>query len=521
MATIRMIPAIKRVGNRDRKEEVPKLRVAAYCRVSTETDEQATSYEAQIEHYTEYIRKNPAWEFAGIYADDGISGTNTKKREEFNRLIEDCMAGQIDMVVTKSISRFARNTLDCLNYIRKLKEKNIPVFFEKEGINTMDAKGEVLHTIMASLAQQESQSLSQNVRLGLQYRYQQGKVQICTNRFLGYDKDEEGKLIINPKEAEVVRRIFREYLEGKSYHEIGKGLTADGIKTAAGSDFWLASTLRKILRNEKYIGDALLQKTVTTDFLTKKRVENKGLVPQYYVEGSHEPIIPKKLFMCVQEEMIRRANLATGTGKRRVYSGKYALSSIVYCAHCGDVFQRTHWNVHDRKKIVWRCVSRLHKKDRDFDCPARTVIEADLHAAVVQAIREVCLKPDAYLPQLKANIEKMIVHDNSGPVAELDGKITELEQQILQRTRASQDCDDLGQEVIRLREEKYKLQLEDATKVSTRQKITELEKVIAEIGGKVDEYEEALVRKLIERITVYDDYFMVEFKSGIEIDVRL
>ena len=167
MATITMIPAIKRVGSRARKEEAPKLRVAAYCRVSTETDEQATSYEAQIEHYTEYIRKNPAWEFAGIYADDGISGTNTKKSEEFNRLIDDCMAGQIDMVVTKSISRFARNTLDCLNYIRKLKEKNIPVFFEKEGINTMDAKGEVLLTIMASLAQQESQSLSQNVRLGL------------------------------------------------------------------------------------------------------------------------------------------------------------------------------------------------------------------------------------------------------------------------------------------------------------------------------------------------------------------
>ena len=176
MATITMIPATKRVGNRAREEEAPKLRVAAYCRVSTDTDEQATSYDAQIEHYTEYIKKNPTWEFAGIYADDGISGTNTKKREEFNRLIDDCMGGRIDMVVTKSISRFARNTLDCLNYIRQLKDKNIPVYFEKEGINTLDAKGEVLLTIMASLAQQESQSLSQNVRLGLQYRYQQGKV---------------------------------------------------------------------------------------------------------------------------------------------------------------------------------------------------------------------------------------------------------------------------------------------------------------------------------------------------------
>lgn len=225
--------------------------------------------------------------------------------------------------------------------------------------------------------------------------------------------------------------------------------------------------------------------------------------------------------MCVQEEMVRRANLVTGTGKRRVYSGKYALSSIVYCAHCGDVFQRTHWNVHGRKKIVWRCVSRLHKKDRDFDCPARTVMEADLHAVVVQAINEVCAKQELYLPQLKANIEKMLGDDNSGPVAELNRQIEELEQQILQRTRAKQDCDDLGQEVIRLREEKYQLQLEDATKESTRQKIAELEKAIAEIGGKVEEYEEALVWKLIERITVYDDYYTVEFKSGIEIDVRL
>ena len=328
------------------------------------------------------------------HADDGISGTNTKKREEFNRMIDDCMAGQIDMVVTKSISRFARNTLDCLNYIRQLKDKNIPVYFEKE------------LTIMASLAQQESQSLSQNVRLGLQYRYQQGKVQVCTNRFLGYDKDETGKLVINPEEAEVVRRIYREYLEGKSYYEIGKGLTADGIKTAAGSVFWLATTLRKILRNEKYIGDALLQKTITTDFLTKKRVENKGIVSQYYVESSHEAIIPKELYMMVQEKMVRRANLETGTGKRRIYSGKYVLSSIVYCAHCGDVFQRTHWNVHGRKKIVWRCVSRLHKKDRDINCPARTVTEADLHAVVVQAINEVCAKSvqsqDNYLPSCKS-----------------------------------------------------------------------------------------------------------------------
>jgi DNA invertase Pin-like site-specific DNA recombinase len=267
-----LIPAKRQVGNNERKEENPRLKVAAYCRVSTDSDEQATSYDAQVKHYTEYIQKNPEWEFAGIYADDGISGTNTKKRNEFNRMIDDCMAGNIDMIITKSISRFARNTLDCLKYIRQLKEKNIPVYFEKESINTLDAKGEVLLTIMASLAQQESQSLSQNVKLGLQYRYQQGKVQVNHNRFLGYTKDKNGHLIIDPEQAEIVKRIYREYLEGSSMDKIAIGLEADGILTGAGNTKWHTSTINKILRNEKYMGDALLQKTYTVDFLTKKRI---------------------------------------------------------------------------------------------------------------------------------------------------------------------------------------------------------------------------------------------------------
>ncbi len=276
---VTVIPARQRMGGGIKKEEKPKLRVAAYCRVSTDSDEQATSYETQIEHYTSFIQKNPEWELAGIFADDGISGTNTKKREEFNSMIDECMAGKIDMIITKSISRFARNTLDCLKYIRELKSKNIPVFFEKENINTMDSKGEVLLTIMASLAQQESQSLSQNVKLGLQYRYQQGLVQVNHNRFLGYTKDEDGRLVIVPEEAEIVKRIYREYLEGASLAQIGDGLEADGILTGAGKKQWLATTIKKILSNEKYIGDALLQKTYTVDFLSKKRVKNNGIVP--------------------------------------------------------------------------------------------------------------------------------------------------------------------------------------------------------------------------------------------------
>jgi site-specific DNA recombinase len=243
---VMIIPAIKRVGNSRKEDETPKLRVAAYCRVSTDSDEQASSYGVQIEHYTEFIKKNSEWEFAGIFADDGISGTNTKNRDEFNRMIDECMAGKIDMVITKSISRFARNTLDCLQYIRKLKDKNVAVYFEKENINTLDAKGEIMLTIMASLAQQESQSLSQNVKLGYQYRYQQGEVMVNCSRFLGYTKDENKRLVIVPEEAEIVKRIYREYLEGSSMDKIKKGLEADGILTGAGKKRWHTSTIRKI-----------------------------------------------------------------------------------------------------------------------------------------------------------------------------------------------------------------------------------------------------------------------------------
>lgn len=272
------------------------------------------------------------------------------------------MASKIDMAITKSISRFVRNTLDCLKYIRQLKKKNISVYFEKENINTMDAKGEVLLTIMASLAQQESQSFSQNVKLGLQFRYQAGKVQVNHNRFLGYTKDDEGSLVIVPEEAEIVLRIYREYLEGASLFQIGQGLEADGIKTAAGSDCWLQSTLKKILTNEKYIGDALLQKTYTVDFLNKKRVANNGIVPQYYVENSHPAIIPREKFMKVREEMYCRAHMECGPDqKRRIYSSRYALSSIVYCAHCNDIFRRINWNNRGCKSTVWRCLSRVEK----------------------------------------------------------------------------------------------------------------------------------------------------------------
>ena len=237
------------------------------------------------------------------------------------------------MIITKSISRFARNTLDCLKYIRLLKDINIPVYFEKESINSMDAKGEVLLTIMASLAQQESQSLSQNVKLGIQYRFQEGKVMVNASRFLGYTKDKDGNLVIEPKEAEIIKRIYREYLDGFSSNKIADGLMRDGILNGAGNARWHTSNITSILRNEKYIGDALLQKTYTTDFLTKTRIKNNGTVPQYYVEDNHPPIIPKDLYMMVQEELVKRRVVHTSSnGKKRNFSSNHCFSQIVFVA---------------------------------------------------------------------------------------------------------------------------------------------------------------------------------------------
>lgn len=517
--SVTIIPARVRIGNNISKEAKPKLRVAAYCRVSTDSDEQATSYEVQVEHYTAFIKKNEEWEFAGIFADDGISGTNTKKREEFNRMIDECMAGNIDMVITKSISRFARNTLDCLKYIRQLKEKNIPVFFEKENINTMDSKGEVLLTIMASLAQQESESLSNNVKMGLQFRYQNGEVQVNHNRFLGYTKDKNGHLIIDKEEAVIVKRIFREYLEGSSLAQIGKGLMADGILTAAGKPTWRPETLKKILQNEKYIGDALLQKTYTVDVLTKRRVKNTGFMPQYYVENNHDAIIPRELYTQVQEEMIRRANLHSGQSEhKRVYSSKYALSCIVYCSKCGEIYRRVAWNNRGKRSIVWRCVTRVEKGPSA--CDAETVQETELQAAVIKAINLALGGKDEMLEVLQKNIESVLKEEEENSTESIDAQLRVLQQELLQRVNSKRDYDDLVNEIERLQVEKQKVTVDKAEREGIKMRIAEMKDFLDSQKCEIEEYDEQLVRKMIEKVIVYDDRFDVEFKSGARVDVE-
>lgn len=516
---VTVLPARKNARGKKEDEEKSKLRVAAYCRVSTDSDEQATSYEAQIEHYTDYINGHPDWVLAGIYADDGISGTNTKKREEFNRMIDECMAGNIDMVITKSISRFARNTLDCLKYIRQLKEKSIPVYFEKENINSMDSKGEVMLTIMASLAQQESQSLSQNVKLGLQYRYQQGEIQVNCNRFLGFTKDENKRLVIVPEEAEIVKRIYREYLEGASMLKIARGLEADGILNGAGHKKWHTSNINQILRNEKYIGDALLQKTYTTDFLTKKRVKNHGIVPQYYVENSHEAIIPREIFMQVQEELIRRRIVHTSpNGKNRTFSSIHCFSNMIICGGCGEFYRRIHWNNRGKKSVVWRCISRL--ENTGLYCDARTVLESTIEQVLVTAINQTLCGKDTFLATLQNNIEAVLCHNNDQTLAGIDERLSELQAELLKLASSKADYEKVGDEIYRLREEKQKLQLENAGRDDLKKRISDMDTFLREQPTTLTEYDDALVRRLIEKVTVYEDKFTVGFKSGLTMDVE-
>lgn len=364
------------------------LRVAAYCRVSTVFEQQENSYEAQIAYYTEKTENNPNWILAEIYADDGRSATNTKKRNDFNAMIEDCMAGKIDLVITKSVSRFARNTVDSLLFIRMLKEKNIGIIFEKEGINTLESTGELLITVLSSQAQEESRNISENTRWGIVRQFEKGIFHINHKKFMGYTVDENGQLIIVPEEAEIVRIIFLLFIEGQSYSQICRILEDTGIKTVTGNTKWARCVIEKMLSNEKYMGDALLQKTYTIDFLTKKRVINKGIVSQYYIKGNHEAIIPEDLFLNVQKEKARRASMLYGEDTvRKQYSGKYALSNVLVCGECGYPYRRVTRSKAGKVKIVWRCLNRLKNGIRDCK-NSPSITEDVLHNMVADAINK-------------------------------------------------------------------------------------------------------------------------------------
>ena len=311
MPKVTVIPATRDFHTGNLKNDLRKKRVAAYARVSTNSEEQQTSYEAQVDYYTKYIKSRPDWEFVEVYTDEGITATNTKKREGFKEMVENALAGNIDLIITKSVSRFARNTVDSLTTIRKLKDKGIEVFFEKENIYTLDSKGELVLTIMSSLAQEESRSISENVTWGRRKQFADGNVCLPYKHFLGYKKGEDGKPEVVPAEAAIIRLIYMLFLEGKTPGAIADYLTEQGFPTPTNkSKVWHLKTVESILTNEKYKGSAILQKKYTVNYLEKKMAVNDGQVPKYYIEESHEAIIPPGEFEMVQEEMKRRKSLS-------------------------------------------------------------------------------------------------------------------------------------------------------------------------------------------------------------------
>jgi DNA invertase Pin-like site-specific DNA recombinase len=380
MPNIRVIPATVCQTSAQSKNSAVKRKVAAYARVSTDSEEQLTSYEAQVDYYTKYILGREDWEFIKVYTDEGISAVNTKHREGFKAMVADALTGGIDLIVTKSVSRFARNTVDSLTTVRKLKEHGIEVYFEKENIYTFDGKGELLITIMSSLAQEESRSISENVTWGQRKRFSDGKVSMPYKQFLGYERGDDGIPKIVDSEAETVRGIFRLFIGGMTFSAIAKRLTDDGIPTPGSKTVWQTAVVRSILSNEKYKGDALLQKCFTVDFLTKKQKVNEGEVPQYYVQNSHPAIIAPDEFDAVQVEILRRKRTGRPSRCDSPFSGK------IVCGECGGFYGSKVWSSNSKyRKTIWRCND---KYNGDAKCDTPHVTEEDVKQAFLAAFNK-------------------------------------------------------------------------------------------------------------------------------------
>ena len=385
------------------------IKQLTYCRVSTKQDEQLNSYENQVNHYTERIHREPGWKLVGIYADKGITGTSMKKRDEFNKLIRQCKRGRVDMIIVKSISRFARNTLDCIKITRMLREIKVDVYFEEQNLHSIDPASEFYISIYGSIAQSESENISHNVAWGKAQSAKEGNVSFTYKSFLGYRKGADGKPEIDPAQAITVRRIYMEFLAGSSLQQIADGLTADGIPTPMGKAVWQPGVIQSILSNVKYKGDALLGKTYVEDCISKKVRINGGERPQYYVENNHPAIIDADTFAQVQEELARRASkrkvkqIGTTTEQGK-YCGKYALTELLVCGECGTPYRRCTWTAGGQKRIVWRCINRLDY-GKKYCHHSPTMEEAPLQEAIMNAILNTAKSNPDILQTLKMHIQ--------------------------------------------------------------------------------------------------------------------
>ena len=521
---ITVIPATRDKFTALPTASIAKRRVAAYARVSTDSDEQFTSYEAQIDYYTNYIKKRDDWEFVKVYTDEGISGTNTKRREGFNEMIADALAGKIDLIVTKSVSRFARNTVDSLVTVRTLKEHHVEVFFEKENIYTFDSKGELLITIMSSLAQEESRSISENVTWGQRKRFADGKVTMPFSHFLGYDRGEDGQPVINEKEAEVVRLIYKMFLEGKTPSGICKHLDALGIPTPSGKTKWSQSTILSILQNEKYKGDALLQKKYTVDFLTKKQKVNEGEIPQYYVEGSHPAIITPMDFDMVQNEIARRKSLGHG------YSGMSIFASKLICGDCGCFYGKKTWHSNDPyRREIWRC---NHKFGGESKCETPTLDTETIQQMFLKAYNTLMADRDILLKACEAM--RSLVCDCTEQNAEIDRLneelqvIAELVSQCIKDNASKEQSQEeytkkYNSLVSRYERTQKRLKFVTTERDSRMQRDREFRIFIGTIEKQplaLEHWDEKLWISLLETATVHkDNRITFLFKNGTAIDI--
>ena len=509
-----------------------QLRVAAYCRVSTEQEEQQSSYQVQIAYYTDLINRKKEWSLVGIFADEGISGTQTKNRTEFKRMIRMCKNKKIDLVITKSISRFARNTVDCLEYVRQLKDLGIGVIFEKENINTLTMTSEFMIALYGSFAQAESESISKNVSWGKEKAYREGKVQFQYKHLLGYKRGDDGEPEIVPEEAETVRLIFKLFLDGYSMKEIAITLKSLGKLNKYGDVEWRSNTISRILQNEKYVGDALLQKTFTVDCITHKIVKNHGERPLYLVTDHHDPIVDRDTYNRVQQELARRSSkrkisdkTVTEQGK---YSSKYALSELLICGHCGTPYRRTTWSARGKKQIVWRCISRLeHGKKYCPDSP--TIKEEQLHKAIIHAINNYYSCRNDIARILKATIGTVLECQGQEEIISIENRLKEIDQarNDLVGLIASGGCDEdkLDSEFSRLYGEEQQLSerldtLKSQNKISaeTQAKLDKIMDMIENEKFELETFDNVLIRKLIECVKVLGKTeILVIFKGGYEV----
>ena len=493
-----------------------KRKVAAYARVSTDHEDQLNSYEAQCDYYSNYIRKRDDWEFAGIYADEGISGTSTKKREKFNQMVKDAMAGRIELIVTKSVSRFARNTVDSLTTIRELKDHGVEVYFEKENIWTFDGKGELLLSIMSSLAQEESRSISQNVTWGWRKRFADGKVVMTFGSFLGYDRGEDGKPVINPEQAEIIRYIYGEFLAGLSYYAIAQKLMSLGIPSPRGKEVWGGSTVKSILTNEKYKGCALLQKSYTADYLTKKKVKNTGAVPMYYVEDSHPAIIEPDVFDHVQDLIVER-------GRRPGFSGTCIFASKIRCGECGQWFGSKVWHSTDEyRRVVWRCNNKY--KDKKQHCSTPHVTEEEIKAAFLRMLNS--MDRTALLEDLCEIRDSFSETDDLKDLDDrLNAEASAVNALVRQNARVAQNQDEYNRKYNEAlcRYEATKAERDRAAAEKRHRNIRKREfdrfiKTLENVPEMVTNFDEALWASMVDYVTVFGkDDLRFTLVSGVEI----